>query len=404
MGSPLAQRDSFTLKALYFTIWATVGTFWPFLSVHYRALGLSGTEVGLVAAAGALSGAVAGPVWATLNDRLGRTRMLLTISCAGAAVMVVLLSQLHTFHSILPGQACFVVFTSAILPLLDGTTLQMLGSHGAAYGSYRFWGTAGFIVTSGIAGFVYEHTGLVISFFAYGAGIVVFWCLTRRLADQRLRTGILSTSGLGVMARRPQWLLFMASVLFLWLAVMGGLNFLAIFIREMGGTDRSVGLAATIAAITEIPFLLGGPRILRALGPVRLLGLGGLVYAVRMLLYAVMPAYSWVLWINLLQGPSYGPFLIGSVAYANDLAPAGMQATAQSLLATIMSLANLGGGVLGGTLFDRVGRTGMYIVIGGLCVTSMLFFAAGLHWQGRAPRVPRPVANETLRIGGEPPG
>jgi MFS family permease len=103
-----------------------------------------------------------------------------------------------------------------------------------------------------------------------------------------------------------------------------------------------------------------------------------------MFLYAIMPSFYWVLGIALLQGPSYVPFLVGSVAYANELAPADLKATSQGLLATILNLASLVGGFVCGWLFDQLGRQGLFAILGGICLTALLFFVGGQRLQRQA--------------------
>ena len=123
------------------------------------------------------------------------------------------------------------------------------------------------------------------------------------------------------MARRPAWLVFAISVFVLWFSVMGAFAFLGIVVVEMGGTQRMVGLAATIAALTEIPMFHYSSRLLQRFGPARLLIVAMGVYAFRLLLYAIMPSVTWVLGLALLQGLSYGLFLVSAVAHVNELAP-----------------------------------------------------------------------------------
>lgn len=380
----MRPRDSIHLKSLYFTIWAAIGAFWPFIYVYYRSdIGLSGTQIGLIVMASAATGTLSAPLWGLVNDRLGRTRILLTIQALCLAAVCLAVGQLRTFAGILAAMSLFTVFSSPIMPLLDSTTLGLLGERRDLYGAYRAWGTIGFVLACALAGFLVERIGLKLIFPAYAAGVFIFWLLSLRLPDRRGgRGGALRLTDVRAMIRQRAWLIFAASVFILWFSVMGAFAFLGIVIVEMGGPQRLIGLTATIAALTEIPTFQYSARLLRRFKPPRLLTVAIGVYAFRLLLYAFMPAPDWALGLALLQGASYGIFLVSAVAYANELAPAELKSTAQGLLVSVMSLANLGAGLAGGWLLDHAGRRGLFLAMMATCLVALGAFVLGRRNHG----------------------
>ncbi len=379
----MLSRESTYLKSLYFAIWAAVGAYWPFIYVYYRShVGLSGIQIGLIVMVSSLMGTLSATAWGMLNDRLGCTRVLLTIQALCLIVVCQVLGRLHTFGEILVAAGLFSVFASAILPLLDSSILSILGRSRDQYGAFRAWGTIGYVITSAAAGFLIERTGMRLIFPAYGAGVFVFWLLALRLPDRPAVRGPSRVAGLSQMIRRPAWLLFAISVFILWFSVMGAFAFLGIIVVEMGGTERMVGLASTFAAVTEIPMFHFSSRLLRRFGPVRLLMMAMAVYAIRLLLYALMPSVTWVLGLALLQGLSYGLFLVAAVAYVNELAPDELKSTAQGLLVSVLSLANLSAGLAGGWLLDHTGRQGLFLTMMITALIALGLFAAG-WWRGQ---------------------
>ncbi len=366
------------LKSLYFAIWAAIGGFWPFIYVYYRSdIGLTGTQIGASVMVSSLMGTLSATAWGMLNDRLGRTRLLLSIQSLGLIVVCLILSQIRSFGGILIAAGLFSVFSSPIMPLLDSTTLSILGARRDQYGVYRAWGTIGFVITCTVIGFVIERTGMGLIFPVYAAGVFVFWLLALRLPNRPVVRGPSRLAGLKQMVRRPAWLIFAISVFILWFSVMGAFAFLGIVVIEMGGTQRMVGLAATLAALTEIPMFHYGAPLLRRFGPARLLIAAMSVYAFRLLLYAVMPSVTWVLGLALLQGLSYGLFLVAAVAYVNDLAPDELKSTAQGLMVSVLSLANLTAGLAGGWLLDRSGRQGLFFTMMATSLLALGIFALG---------------------------
>lgn len=380
----MRQRDSIYLKSLYFAIWAAIGAYWPFIYVYYRTeIGLRGTQIGLIVMFSALAGTLSATAWGLLNDRLGRPRILLFFQSLGLIIICLILGRLNTFSAILVAASLFSVFSSPIMPLLDSTTLSLLGAHRDQYGGYRMWGTVGFVITCTVAGFLIERMGMRLIFPAYAAGVFIFMLLVLRLPDRPVMRGLSRRAGLRQMVGRSTWLIFALSVFILWFSVMGAFAFLGIVIVEMGGAQWMVGLSSTLAALSEIPMFRYSARLLRRFGPTRLLVTALGVYAFRLLLYALMPTATWVLWLALLQGVSYGLFLVAAVAYANDLAPDELKSTAQGLLVSVMGLSNLAAGPAGGWLLDHVGRRGLYFTMMGTCLVALVLFGAS-WWRGRA--------------------
>ncbi len=260
--------------------------------------------------------------------------------------------------------------------------------------SYRAWGTIGFVVTCTAVGFVIERTGMRLIFPVYAAGVLAFWLLALRLPNRPVVRGPSRLAGLSQMVRRPAWLIFAISVFILWFSVMGAFAFLGIVVVEMGGTQRMVGLAATIAALTEIPMFHYSSRLLRRFGPARLLIVAMSVYAFRLLLYAIMPSVTWVLGLAMLQGLSYGLFLVSAVAYVNDLAPDALKSTAQGLMVSVMSLANLTAGLAGGWLLDNSGRQGLFFSMMATSLLALAIFALGWASGRRRTQAPGVTGRE----------
>jgi PPP family 3-phenylpropionic acid transporter len=365
------------LRSLHFAIWLPIGLFFPFITVYYRSIGLTGTQIGIIGTVGSLVAAFSSAWWGMLYDRLGKGRLLIGAVGLGASALALVIVRLHTFGELVLAVGCFSFFAGPVLPLVDSTTLKLLGERREQYGTYRFWGTVGFIITTFGGGFLFERIGLSAIFYAYPLGILLFLVVAARLPDQPAHRAEARLAGLRQMLGQPAWLLFALGVFLLWGSVIGGLMFLGVIMKEMGGSERTIGLAATIAALTELPLLRYSSSALRRLGAARLLALAMVLYTLRLFLYSSMTSVNWVLWLALLQGLTYCPFLVASVAFSFDLAPEELKATSQGLLAMTMSLANLVGVLAGGWLFDHVGRQGMYLALSGGALSSLLLFAAG---------------------------
>ncbi len=365
------------MRILYFVFFAAVGVFWTYVTVYYRSIGLSGTQIGLIGTCSTLVGIFGITVWALLNDRFGKTRRLLMLAATGAGASAMGISVVHTFAPIVIMACVFSVFSSAVIPLLDSTTLGLLGDHPEQYGRQRIWGSIGYICTTAGAGFILQATGLHTLFALYAAVIACLVIVGAWLPAQPISIGTISLHGVSRMLRRPPWIVFAASIFLLGVGFSGISNFVSVTIRTMGGSDVLIGVSWTLSAASELPVLFFSAALLRRLGSQRLLAVAFAMYVVRMILYAIMPTPAWVLGIHTIFGAGFGIYWMSAVNYANELAPVELRTTAQSLLTSTTSLANVIGALMCGWLFDKLGPPGLFAVLALSCFVATVIFTCG---------------------------
>jgi len=377
------RRGLLVGKALYFFIFAALGILVPFLNVYYKGIGLSGTQIGVLATLGALVAIFSGPLWGLLCDRLGAARLLMSISVLGAILAVLGLSQQTQFLPILLFTALFNLFGAAIMPLLDSYNLALLGSKQAWYGRQRIWGTFGFLVSSALAGSVLERVGLQGVFWGYALMLGFYLIAVLALPPMPARLGRTTFKGFTQMIRQPAWILLGVCVILIMIANTAMLSFLGVTMKEMGASDVLIGRAWSIGALAEIPVMFYSTWLVLRLGARRLITLGFFFYGLRLLLYAIMPNPAWVVGINFLHGVSFGFYWIGGVSYVNEISPERLKATGQSMLATFFNIASLIGNPLNGWLYDTFGPGRMYSIAASLAWLATGLFAIGGRLLGR---------------------
>ncbi|MCS7060670.1 MAG: MFS transporter, partial [Anaerolineae bacterium] len=305
-----ADHSLLPLKALYALYFGGLGIYFTFINVYYRSIGLSGAQIGLLNTVAPLVGLFAGTVWGLLSDRFGRTRLLLMVATVGLIASTLLLATVQSFAALVLPVALFSLFNSAIVPLVDSVTLATLGEHRERYGAQRIWGSIGFIITSSLSGFLVDALGIRVIFIGFALALGLHVLVLRWLPERsiELRGSILR--GLPALVRQPAWLLFMVSVTLIATAGYAMGAFLSLTVKTLGGSDALVGLAWTIAALSELPIMAGSAWLLSKVGPARLLTIAFLVYSVRMFLYSVVQVPESVLLINLVGGMSFGLYWV----------------------------------------------------------------------------------------------
>jgi MFS transporter, PPP family, 3-phenylpropionic acid transporter len=365
------------LWLLSFFQFAAVGVYFTYLNVFYHEAGLTGTQIGLVNMSTGMVAVFASILWGNLSDRLGNSRLLLVFGSVGALITAQFFPLVSTFWSfLLLGSLASLMFTSP-MTLIDSTTLTLLGDRREDYGRYRLGGTIGFIIAGLSAGFVFERLGLRLMFPVYGLILGALAVTALMLPKVRVQRESPKREDISRLVRRPEWVLFTASVFLLWITTHSSIMFLPVVMSSMGATQSLIGVAATIGAFVEIPFMLYSGIFLRRYGPRRLLVVAMTLIVIRLFLLGWMPVPAWAVAINLINGPAWVFLWNSSVMYANRMGGPSLAGTAQGLLISTTGLAGVVSSLLSGWLFDLLGPNGLFIVMAFIAISGLVLFTVG---------------------------
>jgi len=345
---------------LYFLYYAAAATLLPFLTIYYQDLGLTGTQIGFLASLPPLLSLVSAPVWGIVSDTLKQRKLSLLIAISGATLLALALSAIQAFASLIPAVMLFSFFFSPIMPLVDTTTMSLLGGQKERYGRLRLWGAVGWGVAAPVVGWLIERDSATWSFWAYAALMGLGLLIALRVPE----TGQIEVTPLAnhrVSLASPRWLLFLI------IAFLGGMslsmisNYLFVFLRQLGADEFSLGLTLTVATLSELPILFFSNHLLRRWNERQLTGTALLFFALRALAYSLIGIPGWALLIQLLHGPTFSLMWIAGVSYADRIAPVGLEATAQGLFSGVMlGIGSAVGAFLGGLLYEHVGLVTMF--------------------------------------------
>lgn len=374
-----AEKHLPAAKAIYFIYYSGFAIYLPFINIYYRDIGLSGLEIGIINTLSPLIGMLSAPLWGILNDRFGKTRVLLVVAVAGSILACWGIAAANSFIILLPITGLFSLFYSTLVPMIDSNTLLLLGDRRERYGAIRLWGSIGYVVMTLLGGLVLNWLGLFWIFPIFTLCmlvflIAIFWYPVRPV-DLGKATRLFSS--LWVMLRQPRWLVFILSVMFMWVAANGMHTFLGVYMKDLGGDESLIGITMAVAGASEIPVMYYGAWLLKRFAPRRMIAAAMLAYMLRMLLYGFMPSPIWAPYINILNGVTFGLFWIGSIAYVNELAPDEIKATSQGLLLAVLNLASLISTTFSGWLYDIAGPANMFLIFALCSLVAVTIFVLG---------------------------
>jgi PPP family 3-phenylpropionic acid transporter len=170
---------------MYFGYFMALGAYLPFINLYYERLGLSGIEIGTLAAI---------PLVVSRRPPSSGVRppMRLTapagaqVGAPGSPAAVLLISRAGGYAQLAPLVAAYAVFNSAIVPLLDSAALEAAEASGREYGSLRVWGTIGWSISTWIVGTLIQDHGTRLMFYAF-AGVMGLTFAASLFGPRRIR-------------------------------------------------------------------------------------------------------------------------------------------------------------------------------------------------------------------------
>lgn len=357
-------------KAFYFFYYAAYASLLPFLVVYFEQLGFSGQQVGILSAIMPLMMLIAAPFWANIVDLSQKQKTVLLSLMAFAIVSGFSLSLSKTFGSMLLLMAVFAFVISPVMPLGDNAILRLLGNAKKNYGRLRVWGAVGWGLSAPLVGLLTERLELRWAFYIYAA--LMLFCLLSIAQLPLPSAKLFKGRQVSGFATNP-WLIFllaafMAGICF---AITG--NFVYLYLSELNAKPSVIGLALSFATLSELPITFLGKQLLDRFSTRALLMLALFFLALRLMLYSLVALPVLILFIQLLHGFSFSVIWIAGVNFADEYAPEGKTATAQSLFtAVMMGLGSMIGSLFGGYMYDAFGPRPMFFGTSMIALTAVL--------------------------------
>jgi PPP family 3-phenylpropionic acid transporter len=369
LGQATSARDGqgadARFKAFYFLFFAGLAAFAPFLTLYYEGLGMSGRQIGVLAAILPLVSLLAASLWGGLADATRQHRRLLGLAVAGTMACALALSAATSFVALALLVAGFAFFMAPINPLVDNSALAMLGERRNRYGRLRLWGAVGWGLSAPLIGRFVEQQGVHWSFLSYALIMGLALIVVLRLPISQASIGGAFWQGFRLLMGSRRW------VLFLVVAFIAGLgagivnNYLFLYMNQLGASKTLMGLALTVATLSELTVFALSDRMLERWGTGRMLAASIIAMVLRLLAYSVVVTPWTVLLIQLLHGFTFAALWTAGVSYAHRSAPPGMGATAQGVFSGVtMGLATATGALIGGWLYQSAGAVLMFRWVG----------------------------------------
>jgi len=368
---PLTQAIMSTQYFLYF---GSLGIFLPYFNLYCYNIGLSGLDIGILSGVRSVTFALFPMLWGHLADRIqGRRGIFIFCNFASMVIWAAFLVTTD-FWPMLAIICCFGVFNSPIISFLEAATMETLGRNKRRYGRIRVWGSLSFILTVLAIGKLTDifSTRLIVPCILFGALLQSLFSLgipksgaAPARADSKAVPALLSA--------RMVTFLFCG---FLMLVSHGTYyGFFSIHLEALGCSKSFIGLAWTVAVISEMIVMINSNRLFRLLSMEKVLFCTFLIAAVRWLILAEITSPALLLASQVLHAATYGAFHMASILYVDRLSPAASKTMGQAINnAVTYGFGLMVGFFLSGSLYKSAGAAPLFLASAGIALTGGLVF------------------------------
>ena len=379
---------------LQIAYWGAYCALSGYAAVFLTGKGFSAGQTGTLMALGNVLAALLQPVAAAAADRgkhVSLKGLMLSIGGFSTVMLLALGLSGKQFLAICLGFAAATVSIQVIQPLLNAMGMYFVGrGEHLNFGLARGLGSVGYAAVSYLMGVLTEVLGEnVIPLIAF------FLCIPFLAVTLSFRMGGNAGSA-GAGKQEPQRAESRPSPenIFLFLRRRGAFAVLLLgvicfftfhfmtntymfqMIEAVGGDSQDMGLAVSLAAMTEIPVMALFAWLVKKIRVERLLRFSAVMWIVRSVFFCLCTSVVSIYGAQLMQMITYGLYIPASVYYADQVMDPDHKVQGQALMTMAFTVGSVFGNFLGGILIDRFSVHTM-LCFGAFCTTAgtLCFFA-----------------------------
>jgi PPP family 3-phenylpropionic acid transporter len=364
---------SIKLSLIYIALFAGVACFGPYLTIFFQEKGLTYTQIGICYAVLSVTGVITQPIWGYITDKYTNKRNTLITICLLSALLIYNFILAKSFYHVILSIFLVAAVHSSVIPIGDAFTYEIMDNHKSMqYGRIRLMGSIGFAITALVLGRIIKYQGINSSYYLYSLVMILGAILVYsiRFKDKGSRKKISLYDGIALL-KDSRFSIFLISVVFVNIALGTNGSYITILLQKTGGDVSQLGILWFILAMSELPLLFFGKKILSRFGELNLYFLGILLLAIRLFLSSISTSYVQVLIIQAMQGVTFIFYLLSAFQYMNNIVPIKMRTTAMTFYAAVCGIGSLIGNLGGGMLLEHISVFVLYGIISLICIADL---------------------------------
>jgi len=372
---PVEQRWRFA--AFYFSYYAALGAYTPYIGRWVDSAGFSGYVVGAMLALWYGSRVISPPLWAWAITRSARPGYVLVAGCVIALLAFAGFTVTHTVASLIVVMAIFGLFFNAVMPQFEAMTLTALGSNANDYGRIRLWGSIGFLLVAGSYGALLDRLGDA-SFIWLSLPLLAatVWAASLHRHDPAPES-IPEAADAGHLWRRPGVRRFLIVALLMQMGFGPFYVFYTLNLQAHGHSGLAVGSLWAIGVLAEIALFWVAPQLIARFGAPRLLSLALAVTISRWLVTALFAdSFALMALAQSSHALGFAMFHACNMRLMSEYFPGRRAASGQSLLYGFSSgIGGVLGAVLAALAWNNGGGTAAFALAALITLSAWIIYA-----------------------------
>lgn len=363
-------------RAYYFVGFVAFAAISAYLNVHLESLGITPTELGLIALLTAIVGFVATPIWSAAADARQWHRALLVVATVSTGVISLAYLRVDAFAGAMIAGVLVAISSAPIPVVLDSSMVALARKAKASYPRQRVWGTIGLVAGALGASWIVARYGFApIVWLQFVAFALIATVLTLRLPIDRTAERVEYLRGLRVLLGLRQYRGVVVFMIGLGIIRSTNLDYGGLYILALGGSAALIGVMFALVALVEIPAMLSADFVSRRLGLRGTLLTAGVGITILYGIAGVVTSAWLYIGVMLMVGLCSGIVWAAASPLAMHFAPLQLRATAVGIMLAAYFGAGFGtGGLVGGIVLDAVGGGSHYITAGALMLLCVVYF------------------------------
>lgn len=360
------------IQALF---WSFYGIILGYVSLYLLDGGFNNSAIGIIIAVSGIVSALLQPfiaAWADRSDKVSLKQIICGVGVLALIAAVALL--IFRGNMLLTGgfYSLCIILLQLTTPLVNSLGVQTTnGDSRFNFGIARGMGSVGYAICTYIMGILTKGWGAIAVPASMVVVIIVFIISvasfnTVPAIAKEDKSGENISSGFEFFKNYPRYIIVLAGCILLFIshAVLNSFTFQ--IVEAKGGNSSQMGLAMSIAAMSELPVLFFFGWFLNKARCDIWLKITGLFFTLKIFLTFAAPSMLVFFTIQPLQSMAWGLLSVSSVYYINAIMKSGDTVKGQAYYNVSLTLGNVIGALVCGRILDMLGVNAM-LIFGTLC-------------------------------------
>ncbi|MEX6699454.1 MFS transporter [Peribacillus frigoritolerans] len=362
------------LKSFNFLYFGLLAIFIPFLPVYLADQGLRPAQIGFIIGTGGFVTLITQPLWGMISDKTRTIRKVLLLLIFFSSLIGYFLYDSSSYLQLILFAMLLYFFLMPIDPLTESLNFTMAEKSGISYGSIRTYGALGYAVISLITGYVMSYFGAnSLAFLFAGIGLISF-IVSWMMPDAPVSGKPVTLSSLKHFFSNKETLLFLLLVFICAVPARMNDTFLGVYIRELGGSAKLVGLTWFLAAGSEIVVFALSFWWLRKGKEIIIISFAAAFFFIRYFVSAWITDPQLLAYLQVMQLLTFPIFYSAAIQYLYRIVPVEWRATGQTVLALLFfGVSGIIASYIGGAIYGAYGGKTLYLFISSISFVGMVF-------------------------------